>query len=121
VKIIFAASEMRPLAETGGLGDFVGSLTKALQGLGHEVAVFLPFYPSIAQKGIPTHKIIDWLEVPMGGVREQGKVFRADVGNTPVFLIEQPFYFNRAGLYGDSEGDYEDNDRRFTFFFAGLS
>jgi len=80
VKIVFAASEMRPLAETGGLGDFVGSLTRALQGLGHEVAVFLPFYRSIAQKGIPTHMIIDWL------------------------------------VYGDSEGDYEDNDRRFTFF-----
>ncbi len=33
-----------------------------------------------------------------------------------VFFIEHPDFFDRAGIYGDSGGDYPDNARRFAFF-----
>lgn len=43
MKIVFAASEMFPFIKTGGLGDVIDSLSKALS-LKNEVYVFLPFY-----------------------------------------------------------------------------
>ena len=36
--------------------------------------------------------------------------------DVPVWLIDQPQYFDRPGLYGTSEGDYPDNAERFAFF-----
>ena len=44
MKILFASSEVSPFAKTGGLGDVVGALPKALRRLGHDIVVFCPFY-----------------------------------------------------------------------------
>ncbi|NCS89282.1 MAG: hypothetical protein GW789_11155, partial [Ignavibacteria bacterium] len=44
MKIAFAASEAYPFAKTGGLGDVIGALPKALKELGEDVKVFLPKY-----------------------------------------------------------------------------
>ena len=39
MKVCLVGPEMVPFAKTGGLGDVVGALPKALGRLGHEVAV----------------------------------------------------------------------------------
>jgi len=120
MKIVFAASEMRPFAATGGLADIIASLSSALAQQGHEVKVFLPRYQKIDSSLYNLEKITDFLPIPMGKTREQGGLFKMLHGDVEVFFIDQPFYFNRPELYGTSEGDYEDNDRRFTFFDRGV-
>jgi len=47
MQITFAASECTPFAKTGGLADVVGALPRELVKLGHQVAVFLPFYARV--------------------------------------------------------------------------
>ncbi|RYG67732.1 starch synthase, partial [bacterium] len=47
MKIAFIAAECAPFAKTGGLGDVVGALPKALVRLGHDARVFIPLYSSI--------------------------------------------------------------------------
>ena len=50
MKILFVASEAAPFAKTGGLGDVIGALPRALAARGHEILVVLPKYGSIDEK-----------------------------------------------------------------------
>ena len=47
LKIAFVTSEMAPYAKTGGLADVSAALPRQLHRHGHEVRLFLPFYPRV--------------------------------------------------------------------------
>ena len=47
LKILLMASEIAPLAKTGGLADVANSLPKALLDMGHDVRLVMPCYASI--------------------------------------------------------------------------
>lgn len=49
MKILIVASEIYPVAKTGGLADVIYSLTNELYGLGHDVKIVLPGYPQIVE------------------------------------------------------------------------
>src|SRR3954453_24179257 len=49
MRVLFATSEVSPIAKTGGLGDVCGSLPKALRALGHELVVFMPYHRQARQ------------------------------------------------------------------------
>ncbi len=51
MKILFAVSECTPFVKSGGLADVAGALPKALARLGNEVAVMLPKYSQIPERG----------------------------------------------------------------------
>ena len=44
LKVLIVSSEMAPYAKSGGLGDVVGSLPKALKAKGVDVRVVFPKY-----------------------------------------------------------------------------
>ncbi|MFH0986138.1 MAG: glycogen synthase GlgA [Candidatus Omnitrophota bacterium] len=117
MKILFLSSEMAPFAKTGGLGDVVGSLAGAVRALGHEVSVFLPRYRSVDIQKLELETAIDYFELIIGNQLEATRVFlkKLDSG-VKVYFIEHPDYFMREELYGTLVGDYQDNDRRFTYF-----
>ncbi len=122
MKIAFAASEIAPFAKTGGLADVTGSLPIELQALGHEIVTFLPRYKSVDLKKLNAELIDVKFLVPMGGDKEEGKIYRCrdeKSGITHIFL-DHPEYFQREELYGTSQGDYPDNDHRFIFFQRGV-
>ena len=50
IKVLFATTEAFPFAGTGGLGEVVGSLPKALNRLGVDARVIMPLYGSIPRK-----------------------------------------------------------------------
>ena len=45
MRVLFASSEIYPLAKTGGLADVSAALPIALAGLGVEVRLVMPGYP----------------------------------------------------------------------------
>ena len=50
MRILYAASEARPFAASGGLADVVGTLPKALKKLGFDARVITPYHRCIKDK-----------------------------------------------------------------------
>jgi starch synthase len=116
--IAMAASEAIPFAKTGGLADVCGTLPIKLAQMGHACSVFLPAYRSSKSIGIPMHDTHVSFVVELAGKPMTAHVLKAQLpgSQVDVYFIDQPFYFDREGLYGDGHGDYRDNCERFTFF-----
>jgi starch synthase len=116
--VAVVASEAVPFAKTGGLGDVIGALPRALERLGHTVSIFLPAYRSARDSGLPLSSTGIPLHVPVGSRTVEGTVLESTLpGSTvKVYLIDQPAYFDRVGLYGSHGKDFDDNCERFVFF-----
>ena len=118
MKIVQAAAELFPYVKTGGLADAAGSLARTLADHGHEVSVFLPGYRAVLEHrdaAGATRKLN--LKIEMGDVFLTGEVRVFSPGkNLTVYLICREEFFDRRGLYGNGERDFEDNHDRFIFF-----
>src|SRR5258707_6637285 len=121
-KILFVSAECAPFAKTGGLADVAGSLPKALAALGHEVRVVMPYYRAVKQAGFGKTLLKKGLALAPT-VPETGLLGAFDLrkdllpgATIPIYLIDQPEYFDRAQFYGDENGDFSDNLDRFAFF-----
>jgi len=113
MRILFVASEGLPFSKTGGLADVVEALPKALVAQGHEVAVVLPRYRG-TKADTP---IIPSLTIPMGTrLRFPEIADGTQLSGVRYFFVDDPAYFDREGLYGNSAGDYPDNAERYSEF-----
>ena len=117
MKIAMIASEANPFAKTGGLADVLGTLSVALEHLGHEVTVILPAYRYALQGSFALQDTGTTVTVPVADRQEIGGILQATIGrNVSARLIRADRYFDREFLYGTATADYPDNAERFTFF-----
>jgi starch synthase len=116
MKICFVSSESVPFVKTGGLADVSGSLPLALEKLGCEVKIFLPFYDLIDSSGfnILPVKHIRNIEVKIGDNSKIFSLFSCKIQNTSIiaYFIDCPEYFHRKKVYTDDA----DEDERFILF-----
>jgi starch synthase len=103
-------SEAWPFAKTGGLGDVLGALPKALARLGHDVDVLIPHY-RVAQGG----ESVATLTVDDQGRRVPVTVSEVTSDGVRTLLVEHREYFDRDEIYGAGGADYPDNAVRFAF------
>jgi len=115
MKILLAASELAPLAYAGQIGEGVAGLASGLKALGHEVSVVLPRYRLGAEGGKPKRTGVKF-SVPVGASRYPCEVYETRVAGVQVFLVARDEFFDRTGLYGNENGDYQDNAARYIFF-----
>lgn len=94
MNILICTSELAGYAKAGGLADVMRSLAVAVGRNGINVKIFVPKYKSV--------------------VSESGSVFIDE--NVEVHFVKNDKYFNRDCIYGDANGDYQDNLKRFSFF-----
>lgn len=120
MRICFVASEMAPFIKTGGLGDVVGALPKAVASLGHEVRVFIPNYDGLMSEIDHLKQVSCEVRVQVGEKNYPITLQMMNLGKTgvQVYLIGNEHFFSRKGVYldPDTDKDYEDNDERFIFF-----
>jgi starch synthase len=113
MRILFVASEGLPFSKTGGLADVVEALPKALVARGHEVAVVLPRYRGTQASTV----VIPSLTVPLGSrLRFPAIVDGTLLNGVRYFFVDDPAYFDRDGIYGNSVGDFADNAERYSEF-----
>ncbi|HUL48889.1 MAG TPA: glycogen/starch synthase, partial [Gemmatimonadales bacterium] len=114
-------AEYWPLARTGGLGEAVQGLATYQAAAGRQVSVFLPLYRTVRSTASDLERVGPPFTVPIGSRIEQGWLYRIPPAvsgeHAPqIFLIDNPEYFDRDGIYGADGSDYADNARRFAFF-----
>ena len=116
LKVLCVSSEVAPFAKSGGLADVAGALPGALNGLGAEVRVVMPFYGICRSGGFGVRRAVAGLRAPLGGDTVDADVMEAVTGEgVPVYLVEREDLYDRPHLYGDGRGDYYDNLERFAF------
>ncbi|HKI62176.1 MAG TPA: glycogen synthase GlgA [Mariprofundaceae bacterium] len=117
LNIVFIASEASPLAKTGGLADVAGSLPHALQHIGHQVTVILPFYRRhLFANNIQSTPLKKSVEMWADNTQRICPLHEAVVDDLRFILVEQDDLYDRDGLYGPPGGAYEDNLLRFLLF-----
>jgi starch synthase len=113
LKIAHVVAEYAGLAQTGGLADAVGAISKEMAGAGHDVRVFLPLYADIEEAGpelLPLQEMRG-CTVSMGETEytfDFSVVSLQDSGAV-VYLIDCPEAYSRSGIYSDGP----DEHRRF--------
>jgi starch synthase len=118
MNVVFVASEAVPFAKTGGLADVAGALPRALEQQGHTATLFIPCHRHAWSAGPPVTSTGLNIEVEVGARKVPALIQKSRLphSNVSVYLIDQPRYFDRDGIYGSAGIDYEDNCERFVFF-----
>jgi starch synthase len=125
MRVAFLAAECEPWAKTGGLGDVVDALARALGAitgtdLETPIDVFLPRYRSVVvPPGLITAERRIEVTDPLAGVTGRTQVTIVDVraDGYRLRLVDHPPAFDRdGGYYGNDAGDFPDNAWRFGLF-----
>jgi starch synthase len=114
------ASEVAPLSKTGGLADVAGALTRTLWAAGHDVRLFTPAYASVDREACAARPVpgLTKLRVTVGAQSFGCALLRGRLpGGAPVFLIDCPALFGRAGIY---TADADEHVRFLAFTRAAL-
>uniref|UniRef100_A0A0D3FAE9 starch synthase n=1 Tax=Oryza barthii TaxID=65489 RepID=A0A0D3FAE9_9ORYZ len=102
MNVIVVASECSPFCKTGGLGDVVGALPKALARRGHRVMVVIPRYGEYAEaKDLGVRK-----RYRVAGQDSEVSYFHAFIDGVDfVFLEAPPFRHRHNDIYGGERFD----------------
>lgn len=109
LKVLLVASESAPFVKSGGLGDVVGSLPKALQKKNVDVRVVIPRHRVIKNETMYGVEFLGEFDVYLQWRKQRAKVL-VKPGEVPVYFIENDYYFSRGALYG-----FDDDNERFAF------
>lgn len=112
--ILFAASECFPFVKIGGLADVVGGLPKALNKLGLEVSVVIPWYKQVSS----IKNQVSSFKIKYDNKTEEVIVNRSTLPGTDisVYLLENSHYLSQGGVYANQELHSQDEIERFIFF-----
>jgi len=115
MKVLLAASEVAPIIKLGGLGDVAGSLPKALEKIGVNADVIVPFYPTAKTDNLKLYKSID-INVPFDNKNNVVEVFNTKIpgSNVDVLMLTNDDYFDIGGSSAYLNNEFE--SRMFTFF-----
>jgi starch synthase len=110
LRICQIASEVSPLAKTGGLADVASALTKSLHEAGHDVRLFMPLYRQVDRRKLDLSPVEFLQHVPLQ-LGAHALTFSALTTTLPgssvkIYLIDAPALFDRESLYGTAPDEH---------------
>ena len=112
MKILYVTSEAGPYAASGGLGDVMGALPKAIsQKEGIESAVIMPYYNTIKQEFKDKMELVLDMPFDLSWRHTGASVYKIENEGVTYYFVENHYYFDRGRLYGEF-----DDAERFAFF-----
>ena len=113
MNVLFIAAEMHPFAKTGGLGDVVGSLPRALRQKGVDARVLMPLYgPVRAKFGERLEHLFHFRFSRPPGTADIA-IYHTEQEGVPVYFLESwPFFGQGHSVYTDLNWDR----KRYVFF-----
>ncbi|MGH7857632.1 MAG: glycogen synthase, partial [Candidatus Binatia bacterium] len=110
LRICQTSAETTPFAKTGGLGDVVAGLSRALAADGHDVRIFLPFYARVARLD---HRfvVVDFLrdvEISLGQRRFTYTVLTTKLpsSDVDVYFVHCPALYHHDTVYSGDWDEY---------------
>jgi starch synthase len=110
LNVCFIASEIAPLAKTGGLADVAGALAKYLHADGHDIRVFAPLYRQIERRNLELWPVDFLRDIPLQ-LGAHSLTFSVQTTRLPgsqamIYLIDAPALFERERIYGTAPDEH---------------
>lgn len=112
--IFFIASEAQPFFASGGLGDVIGSLPKAIKKNQKEnvnLNVILPLYSKLNQTYKNKLVYVGQTITKLSWRNQYCGIYKYEEAGVKYYFIDNEYYFKRDNFYG-----YFDDAERFAFF-----
>lgn len=110
LRICFIASEIAPLAKTGGLADVAGALAKFLHAEGHDIRVFVPLYRQIDRRALDMWPVqfLQGISLTLGTRHITFDVHTARLpgSGAMIYLVDAPAFFARDTIYGNAPDEH---------------
>jgi len=94
LKVLFVASELFPYVKTGGLGDVMAALPRAMRSLGTDARLLVPAYPAILA-AVEVQGVAASFPDLMGS--GPTRILQAEAPGLPLYLLDQPAFYGRPG------------------------
>ncbi|MCL1809515.1 MAG: glycogen synthase, partial [Clostridiales bacterium] len=111
MNVLFIGSEAMPFAKSGGLGDVLGALPKALKKEGVSSAVMLPLYKLAKEQYFDRMEKVAEFETSLSWRKKYAGVYKLNHDGVDYYFIDNQEYFMRDAYYG-----YFDDGERFSYF-----
>ena len=113
MKILYVTTEANPYAASGGLGDVLGALPKALVKDNPEVSaeVILPLYGTMKQEHRARLQKVTDITFRLSWRETGASIYKIENDGVVYYFVENRYYFDRSRLYGEW-----DDGERFAFF-----
>lgn len=113
MKILYVASEGAPYSASGGLGDVIGALPKAVANASPEskCEVILPLYGNMKPEHRASLEYVTDLTFKLSWRTTGATVYKIESNGVTYYFVENHYYFDRAKTYGEW-----DDGERFAFF-----
>ena len=118
LKVAFTTPEIYSLVRRTNLAEISEFLPKTLHALGTDVRVFMPLHGDLAAENILDLAFAGDVVVPEDKGELTLKVYTATLAGTnlPLVMFDHADLFRNRHPYGDDNGPYADNWRRYALF-----
>ena len=108
MRILYVTSETNPFAASGGLGDVMGALPKAVASVGNVCEVIMPLYNTMKEQYRARLELVCDMSFKFSWRDTGASVYKLTEGGVTYYFVENHYYFDRGRLYGE----FDDGERK---------